>query len=294
MTTKPKKVVKKLIRVKGHPWELQNPYKCSQLGFAFANKNGSERRQCNKIVFCRDYFLDIVAENRTGKDVGNTRSYMNINEHPKIDFDTLRLLLIRDPADVDEFKIRLFSAKRALNYYEELAGFKERSTITTVKHEYKSNVWLLTGPSEWLLFPTLISMAVLVLRVISKYGPVSADKTPDDLMMDLVEAYKHGSDKAEWGKVSHVGDVSNYLTKTADKFGFMMENWKEIFGEITKDNFNAVWSGDDSHGFYTQAGFVNICDWAQNGRNGGTNITNKYYKGMIDRFGALLKKRKKN
>jgi hypothetical protein len=290
--SKPKKVVKKLIRVSGHPWEKSNPYKCNSLGFAFLNKTGDERRQCNKIIFCRDYFLNVICYNKTdGRHTFNATDYMDRDEHPHMDFDALRLLLFRDPADVDEFKAKLFSAKRALNYYEELAGFGSRSTITTVKHAYKENAWLLTGPSEWLMFPTFISMAALVLRIVSKYGPVADGSTPDDLMMELREANARGTDKEEWGKISGDSDISSYLTNSADKFGFMMRNWREIFGKA-EGNEDKIWCDGGNHSFYTLAGFVNMCSWAEKGRES-SDISVKYYKKIIDRFHDLWQNHKK-
>lgn len=294
MTTKPKKTTKKLIRVKGHPWESSNPYKCNSLGFAFMNKTGDERRQCNKIIFCRDYFLNVICYSKTvGKITTNARDYMNLSENPAIDFDTLRLLLFRDPANVDEFKARLFSAKRALNYYEDLAGFESRSTITTVKHEYKNNTWLLTGPREWLLFPTLISMAALVLRIVSKYGPIEDGMTPDDLMVALRDANAYGTDNEKWGKINGDSDITSYLTYSADKFGFMMKNWKEIFGAEDYE-IDSVWNDGGNHGFYSLGGFVNVCCWVQNGYKGSSPISIKYYDEMINRFRELWNSRKKS
>lgn len=291
-TGKEKSPKKKLIRVEGHRMQQNNPYDCTNLGFAFLNKTGDQRKQCNSIVFCRDYFLDIVCCHKTkGKHTVNAGSYTSYSSDPHIDFDKLRLLLFRDvdDRDRDEFRHKLFSGKRALNHLEELAGFSEKSKITTVVHSSKNKVWLLTGPKEWLYFPTLISMAILILRLTGKHGPINLDKkNPVDAFFENLHNQSQTGKTTTWGKVSNDGDVSAYLKSAVGHFEFTAKHWRKIFGDDI-DNKD-IWRGSNENGFYTVAGFVNWCgrkDFAMGNLNG-----NNYYKEAIPRFHKMFKQYK--
>jgi len=273
---------KKLIKVEGYP--DAGGYTSTSVGFAFVNKTGEVRRQCTQQLHCRDYFLDMVRYGKTNGAHGTCYTTMH-KEYP-IDLEKLRLLLSKGfpsnskSEDKEDFRDRLFSGKKALNWYERLAGFDGTSKITTVNHSHGSNAWLLTGPKEWLQYPTLISMGLLVLRLAAYNGPIEFDKdgSPEEWYADLRKKSRLSSNNNT--------DVSSYLPSTYDKMEFFIKNLKEILGDDIEDK--DIWNSD-RYGFYSIAGFVNLCAGNYNIEKE-MPIENPFYARMHNKFHELWKK----
>ena len=223
---------KKLLRIK--PWgDTGTPsanYADRRIKFAFLHKSGDERKQAMSFMTCRDHMNDSLRA-FIHKKVGSNCVYCFKNNLP-IDMDNLRLLIARDCSNRKEryqFKEKLFSAKKLVNFYEKVAGW-EPSTITTVRMEggRAKNVWLLTGPREWLAYSQLLSMVTLLLRVVTNYGPIaftdnaSIEKWYYSLITNLEAEMKSGI-------FSHDPDIDHYLRASWDKFYMIVTHYDEIF-----------------------------------------------------------------
>ena len=164
---------KKLLRIKALPGTkpMSSGYSelpKSSIMFSVAGQTEEgDRAQCVVWSYCREALIRDVAHNIKRTKSGDKKSVTE-----RVDPNRLRLLVLF--GNTPEFKEKLFSGKRALNLFERAAGWEGRSVITTVNHEaYEKNVWLITGPKEWMLYPQMLSLGTWIMRMAAGYGPLN-------------------------------------------------------------------------------------------------------------------------
>ncbi len=245
-------MVKKLIQVKGithSPYSMGNT-----ICFAFmSNPDGEEgRKQATGFLTCRDHINDTLRAVVHGHTNYNLFS-------SNVDMSKLRLLIGRNCGNRKakaEFKEKIFSAKRLLNFYENVAGWDKPSKITTVRMKGGSikHVWLVTGPVEWLGYSQLTSMVTLIFRSIGKYGPIefhdinSAEKWFENLLAKYEEE-KHS------GMYKYDPDLHDYLRVSYPKFYMIMKYHKEIFTQPLEEAYPAEGSIHGPGGIYQLCSF---------------------------------------
>ena len=214
---------KQLIQVKGLPGGSSPGYSMSSINFAFVSAPTPERVQLTELMTCREYVLKKIWH--------AANNYNQKNESPPFDLLNMRLLIVHDPSDITKFKQRLFSGKAALNVLEKINNW-ESSTITTVKHSYYKNAWLLTGPSEWMSQPQLLSLSTWILRLSMMEGPLDTDNydTLESNLYSILQKDKRGSDNYL------------YLRNFWDKMYVLMKYHREIFED---GDLHKAWPGED-------------------------------------------------
>lgn len=241
---------KKLIRV-GCKTDNTNShnYEYTSMAFTFVSSPENGRMQCYKPMTCRESVNKAVSNNMAA---GKT----DIKE--QIDFEKLRLLIVKNiKEDYDTFKERLFSGKALLNRYEEKAGW-EPSRITTVKHEFYKNAWLLTGPKEWMSQPQLLAIATMFIRVMSVHGPLKVDtfQEAEDSLKELYSGYMRTKNNIKEGDYfEYYSDIENYL-KYMDNIRILITNAEEMFSNITLEK---AWEDNSAGGsFSIQSGLLSF------------------------------------
>lgn len=253
------------IKVEPHPKQKENLYGSSAIQYAFVSSPKDGRRQCATFSTCRDFMHEMVRGHVYGH-VGSSAGY-EYDVDPPIDMSKLRLLLSKDFGDRDghkEFRDKLFSGKRLLNFYEKLAGWKE-SKITTVNYSVRDHAWLMTGPKGWMQYPQLLSLVTLILRVSSKFGPIEFNDSKD------IEKF--------YDKIANDTPYNDpgYINSCKDKLYTIMKNHKELF----TDDLKKAYSSHNTYSFHSNGGIVALCRF-----HGGKEA-------LHERLRALLKKSEK-
>lgn len=235
------KETKKLPRVEGTWTQSQSPYN-SRLAFSLVSSPKNGRKQCITLVTCRDFIHDSIRDH-----VNDTResSYYHPGVNPSIDMDKMRLL-VSIAGDPEITKRSLFSGKRVLNIYENLAGWKP-SVISTVKHNQYKNAWLITGPKEWMNYSAMLSMVTLILRVSVNHGPIEATN-----IEELSAWWKNLIEKPP----SPYGDI-NYIVTTHDKFRILVEHYDKIFIK----GYEEAYPKNTRVPFHGGGGIVSLCTY---------------------------------
>jgi len=254
----------KLIRVEAFEVEHYSP--SGDIHFAFMSSPENGRKQCHKWLMCRDFMSDILRAHVNEDTNYDFSSHYIFGENPPIDFNKLRLLIgsrfpnqgseTRNQQAVDDFKERVFSAKRIINLYEDMAGW-DKSKITTVHHSVREKkVWLLTGPKEWMTAPHLVSMITLIMRISVNYGPLKVTKEKDlkKCWMTLLKGHKEESDS---GIFTLDMDIAEYLANCEAKFPLLMKNYDKIFSDsIRQDIFSP-----DLENYHVGSGINSLCNY---------------------------------
>lgn len=243
---------KKLIRVEGlskSPYGLGN-----SICFALvSNPKEGKRKQATSLFSCRDYISDTL------RAVVHERS-TDGHYAPTVDMTKLRLLIAKglgkNKKEREEFKERVFSAKRLLNLYEDMAGWEKPSKITTVVMENAGfkYAWLLTGPAEWLSYSQLTSMVTLIFRSIGNFGPIEFHDldSAEEWFENLLNKYKE--EKAS-GTFRYDPDLDTYLRVSYEKFPMLMQHYKEIFTQPLKEAYPRDGSVHGPGGIYHLCSF---------------------------------------
>ncbi len=220
---------KQLVQIKELPGSSKPGYSLGSVNFAYVSSPATGRVQITELMTCREYVMKRVWY--------AVNDYEQSKSVPPFDLSKLRLLIVHDPSDFDDFRRRLFSGKAALNLLEKFNNWSP-STITTVKHPHYKNAWLLTAPAEWMSQPQLLSIATWILRLLSKDGPVSTDNY-DTFEAGLLQIKGRGGDTS---------DNYTYLKLFWDKLYIVMKYHKEIFGDISlSDAWPSVANNDYIH-----------------------------------------------
>lgn len=217
MTTK-----KQLVQVKGLPGSTRPPYSLGSINFAYVSSPATGRSQVTELITCREYVMKKVWH--------AVNEYQQNMEVPPLDLSKLRLLIVHDPQDSEGFRRRLFSGKSALNLLEKFNNWSP-STITTVRHQYYKNAWLLTSPAEWMSQPQLLSLATWILRLISKDGPINTDNY-DVFESELFQIKEKAFIGNGAGGIERTPDNGSYLKAFWDKLYIIMKYHNEIFKDV--------------------------------------------------------------
>lgn len=219
---------KKLIRIEPvvglYSSGVYNPALNSQMSFAFAGPNErvedgiKYREQVTKFYTCREQLCGIprhLLHERLDK-------YVTVN---RVDMTRLRLLVAcgdyTPGTGSGSLKDRIFSGKRVLNVLEEEAGW-DKSIITTVKHTYfkdAPNIYLLTGPEQWMRVPQMVSLAVLLMRISYRMGSFDFET-----VADVQKTFK-----AIIKDESFVSNDRTYLSETRKHMVTLMKNIDKVF-----------------------------------------------------------------
>jgi len=261
---KEKEQKKKLIRVKGFKLErdMQKYLPKKFARFCFVSAPDTDRRQVTRFVSCRNCLHDYISMSIGVKPGGFTAN-------APIDLEKLRMLvqigLDEEPKhqDIESYKERVFSAKRAINLIESKLGW-ESSTITTVVHEYFKPVWLITGPSNWMKSPAMLSLFTLVVRFIVLAKGIEASSTKE-----LFEKMKESA-----LKISNYKESEDVLA-CADKLEVLLENFNDIIREDPKDTY-AITAGNELS-FHHTGSITSLCEFGSNDRH-----ANEKFKALWD------------
>ena len=264
MTDKPKK--KQLIKVESD-FPNATGYEHTTMNFALVSSPATGRKQCTKAMSCREELNKAVSlkidHSPTLLKIGNNAPVPVKNTSGKsnspVDFEKLRLLIIKSVGtNYEDFKTKLFSGKALLNCYERKAGW-DTSTITTVKHPYYKQVWLLTGPKEWMSQPQLLSVATFFIRLMSVHGPVETD-TFEGAEKSLRKLYSNHMNKLNNRKegepyFNHYPDIESYLGHM-DEIKLLVLNMDRIF----KMSIEQAWEDNEKvgRGFGVKSGILSF------------------------------------
>jgi hypothetical protein len=212
-----------------------------QISFSLVSAPKHGWKQIREFATCRDYINDcmIAAVNAHHYNEGKGQGYWVKGTNPPLDFNYLRLLIAKDPPigkskEVD--KRRIFKAKQIINMYEELAGFKRKSTIKQVDHSSGKvpNCWLLTGPSQWMKASQLVSMVTLIFRVVVTHGGFQECNNLDQVEERFKELCVKGAKRGGYYSPG-AGDIKQLLPPSWPKFRTIMTKYDDLFGNKPKD-----------------------------------------------------------
>lgn len=273
--TEEKKEKKQLVKVES--FNTGYTQKPQSISFALVSNPASGRKQVMGFQNCRDYLSDALHAHIHNSD----RSVYRPGTNPSIDLDKLRLLIGRhfnDDKARKKFVENIFSAKRLLNFYEDVADWK-RSKITTVNHStLKYDAWLITGPKEWVQYTNLLSITTLLFRIIGNHGPIKFSNNGDieRWFYNLIEQYIE--DKNNSHVFHYDSDLSSYLPHCWDKFYMIMKHHKEIFTLPLDKIFPA---GVLVHG---AGGIVSLCKFCTDNKTLDTNMLEVYKKFKKEKY----------
>lgn len=247
---------KKLIRVEGYG--AASTYGTGRIQFSFMSSPETGRKQVYTWQTCRDVANDLMRAHIQEDAKGELGGGYRFGTNPPVDFDKLRILVsLTDFGSIghDGLKQNLFSAKRIINYYENMAGWG-KTKISTVHHSQREkNCWLFTGPKEWMKASFLVSMVTLIIRILSGNGPLenASPENVEKLWDDLIEV----NEKKRKDDERFDGDVVNYLKPHREKFKMIMHHYDEIFGDM--DSKKNIFPVRDSVGFNAGGGIDSLC-----------------------------------
>ena len=273
-----KKKKKKLIKVEGYNTTYaQRP---QSISFSLVSKTDKGRKQALKFLSCRDHLNDALYAK-----VHNTSSSVYTPGHdPTIDLDKLRLLIGRyfnRGENREKFVENIFSAKRLLNFYEEVAGWN-KSKITTVNHSIlKYDAWLITGPKEWLSYPNLMSIITLTFRIIANHGPIEFSNNRDIEKWFYTLTEKYDEERSTSVVFQYDTDLSNYLPKCWDKLYMLMKHHKEIFTQPIEKAYTR-----DIH-IHAYGGIIQLCKFNTMNKVLDENVRRTYDKFKREKYRTM-------
>jgi len=258
----PKTEKKKLLIVKKRHNSDSNRYNFGRnsIHVAFVSDEEHGRTQCTSFMTCREYLNRCALSHFVNKKFSD--NYAPGTDAP-IDTNKLRLLLTTDLHDmpkgaIAEFKQALFNAKAGINRYEELAGWK-KSVICTVNHEvYKTNMWMITAPNEWMSQPQLLSMFVLLLRFMCLHPTIdtSSIDTIQNNIIDMMEKHEENKQKKKQNFTTDPDLECRFQNEDAVlKYAFIVKNVKEVFGGI---DIEKAWPSSASDASFTTSSGIDM------------------------------------
>lgn len=223
-------MAKKLIRIESASWFSDDPYinYSKALNFAFVgpeektNEKGFRvRTQVSKFVGCREILCKDMRSFVHNFSVSSNQTKRGY----ETDMETMRLLItVANPSlSKEDVRKRVFAGKRAVNLFEEYAGFSTQSVITSVVHDKKNyeKCWLMTGSKEWFSTPQLLSFMTLLLRCSYHLK----GKLATDSMEELIAQFKSFKSSGNSGfprdsdadcDLGRLKKVSNHILRVFD------------------------------------------------------------------------------
>jgi len=163
-------------------------YTPGSIGFAFVNTFGNRRMLCHEPVSCREFLLVAFRALLTEDSDVDLFIHPTMQKGKKVAFqvDAAKVRLLVTVPGVGTMEDRMqhhkqefFFAKKVLNYYEKMAGFKTSviSTVRTVDPTDKSYYsWLFTAGADWMCSPVLLSLYPLIIRAAKRYAALMLKK----------------------------------------------------------------------------------------------------------------------
>lgn len=215
-----------------------------QISFTLVAGPGQGWKQVREFSTCRDFINDRIIV-----DYNNRRASSDFHRG-RVDKRYLRLLISASG------KSKIFAAKRVINMYENLAGWKRKSTIKWVEHNSKSigGCWMLTGPSKWMKSSHLVSMVTLIFRIVLDCGGFENLTT-----LDEVEA-RFSSICVDKVK-GRYRDSYNILPSSWPMFRMLMTRYDAIFGNLKHTDANPPNMVNKWHG---PGGIMSLCTFKTN------------------------------
>ncbi len=258
-----------MAKIKIQDFESSSVYKNSlgDIAFSLVSAPKKGRNQVMRFVSCKAFLHDATYTHVLGKG-GN--GYYTKGKNPPIDMEKLRLLVATGTGDIEAFKEKLFAAKKVVNRIEKTAGWKPSKIVTIDHSRIKRDVWLITGPKEWIRSPQMLSMITLILRVCVRRGPVKA-RTKED----IEKMFK------KWGKGDRFSCGDTHYMKTSwDKLFLIAKHHDELFKDLSLTKIhNAGKIGSHGNG---------ISEWCCG--NAGCNELNKRLKKLCKKNKIKLHK----
>lgn len=216
---------KKLIRLETNKILLNQIYEESiPKGFNFAFVGKGERREKElriksintPFVNCRETLCN-ACRAQVNKEQGLIYWKFDSNKNP-IDMSRLRIAFLVDKKIYNDGKDRIFSGKKIINLIEEEAGW-EKSIISSaihMDHEDSYNLWLFTGPEQWIRVPPMLSLFGLIMRVCYQFGPIKSNSLEEfKLYIEKLAVKKHAPIDIYF--LSNIKDYIIPLVKNYDK-----------------------------------------------------------------------------
>ena len=249
-----------MARLKVYSNGFQPIYGLSGIAFAFVSTPDPERRQLTEFYTCRDYLNDRMREHYHIDDYHDDM-LTAAESIRRIDTNNLRLLITKELKTKrarDEFRERLYAAKRIINIYEEIAGFEDKSVIARVDYDKTQRVkccWQLFGPKEWMTYSQLLSMVTLILRTVTNVGGAGDIETIKDLNNYWKWVCKNGKE------IYNHSDVRTYIPNCWKKFHMMMGTFDRIFTLPPNEAFPAP---ENHHNWHGCGGINALCTFSTN------------------------------
>lgn len=220
------------------PNKLFEPYhNHSGISFALLGRYGRGGRglcQATKTFTCRDYLHDSVQALLHGRDTNGGGCNYKRTKNPEIITDEFRLFVCLSGKDMAT-RLRILTAKKIINAYEDLARFPTRMKLASIDHEskyFKGGGWLLSGDRRWISHAQLMSMVTLICRCCT----VRFRDLPDEVINSVDAAEKYMKRELAKRHSSH-SDISSYLPNALKVMRPMMERFDEIFNLPMEDAY---------------------------------------------------------
>lgn len=236
------------IKVKGY----SNPYEgdglTSRIVFSLVSSPSEGRVQISQLLECRGYVCEMAGAAAYGKRL----DFPMMTREADVDLDKLRLLVASNFRKQDEFKKRLFKAKKFINVLEKYAGWKNSKIATVENDAFSEDMWLITGPKEWMSAPGLLSAFMLILRGITSDR---ADKIEFKGTKDIEKVFKglaKSLPRNSYGTI--MGTDGSDFDSLIGKFKAILKNHESIFkGTVLQDRYI-----EGIHGLHSN-GAVALC-----------------------------------
>jgi hypothetical protein len=245
----------KVIEVDGNGKSMYGA--SSRISFSLISSYQEGHKQLLGLETCRDYINDCLISFFNVK-AGNLGTHYWTKLDPQVDTSQLYILMSKSllPSETkDSLHEKMCSAKRIINMYEDLAGFKKRSVLKWAKHSNKNIklCWVLTSPPEWLKSSHLVSMITLIFRVVIESKGFEGLKNINEVEERFNELCNENYKK--------YNDCGAYLPITWPKFRMLMEYYDEMFRSKTNDFW---YPSSMVSGWHGNGGIVSLCRFSTN------------------------------
>lgn len=263
------------IKIEGHK-DDNNTYGMYSLSFSLVSSPKIGRKQCMNFVSCKAFLHDAIRSyvHSGHPDTKGCHGY-EYGVDSEIDMNKLRLLVGTDfkhnHTTKETFRENLFCAKKIVNFYERTAGWTQ-SRIMEVDHSVFDDVWLMTGPKEWMQSPQLISMITLVIRACTLNGPVEF-KTNEDIE-NIYKKWVDNKNSGIWDR--------RYIINCWDKLFLVAKHNRKLFDGITPKDSYVLGRNICSHA----NGIAKLC-----ALNAGTPELNERFKTICGEEGIKISKK---
>ena len=249
------------IEVKWFPeGSLNEIYQTTKMQFAFLSSEKTGHMQCHAFVLCRDFLHDAVKWFiKKTKDRIYGFEYAH-GKNPSIDMEEMKMLVTKKAAtgkEIAKLEDNMKMAKKLLNFYERMAGWKLSRLVKIEDKDKKRSIWLFRGSKKWLASPFLISMYTFIIRLGNKSDDIKFKNEKE-----LMQSYKYIMEHRDKYKDERGNDNdASYLQDCYNKLGIILCNYKTLF-KLGEDGLHAVYKTvDNKDWFHDRCGIVHLCQF---------------------------------